>query len=54
VLERADRDGLPAYLETATARNVLLYERQGFDVVEEMTLPNTDVHGWLMLRRPGR
>jgi GNAT superfamily N-acetyltransferase len=52
VLERCDRDGVPAYLETATARNVLLYERLGFDVVEELTLPRTDVHGWLMLRRP--
>ena len=52
VMERADRDGLPAYLETATGRNVLLYERQGFRVVEELTLPNTDVHGWLMLRPP--
>lgn len=50
VLDRCDRDGIPAYLETATGRNVLLYERVGFDVVEELTLPNTDVHGWLMLR----
>ncbi|HEX7195926.1 MAG TPA: GNAT family N-acetyltransferase [Candidatus Limnocylindria bacterium] len=50
VLERCDRDRTPAYLETATGRNVLLYERLGFDVVEELTLPNTDVHGWLMLR----
>ncbi|MEA2652574.1 MAG: hypothetical protein QOI85_2295 [Chloroflexota bacterium] len=50
VLDRCDRDGIPAYLETATARNVLLYERLGFDVVEELTLPDTDVHGWLMLR----
>ncbi len=53
ILERSRRDGIPAYLETATARNVLLYERLGFDVVEELTLPNTDVHGWLMLRRAG-
>jgi ribosomal protein S18 acetylase RimI-like enzyme len=52
VLERCDRERLPAYLETATGRNVLLYERVGFDVVEELTLPNTDVHGWLMLRAP--
>ena len=52
-LERADRDGVPAYLETAVARNVLLYERLGFDVVEEMELPGTDVRGWLMLRPPG-
>ncbi len=50
ILDRCDRNGIPAYLETATARNVLLYERLGFDVVEELTLPDTDVHGWLMLR----
>ena len=50
VLDRCQREGIPAYLETATARNVLLYERLGFDVVEELTLPTTDVHGWLMLR----
>ena len=52
VLERADREQHPAYLETATGRNVLLYERQGFSVVEELTLPGTDVHGWLMRRIP--
>jgi len=50
VLDRCDRAGIAAYLETATARNVLLYERLGFDVVEELTLPRTDVHGWLMVR----
>jgi ribosomal protein S18 acetylase RimI-like enzyme len=52
VLERADREEVAAYLETATARNVLLYERQGFAVVEELNLPGTDIHGWLMRRRP--
>lgn len=52
VLLRADADGTPAYLETATAHNVLLYERHGFDVVEEVILPKTDVRGWLMLRPP--
>jgi ribosomal protein S18 acetylase RimI-like enzyme len=50
VLALADAQGTEAYLETATARNVLLYERAGFEVVEELTLPGTDVHGWLMLR----
>ena len=49
-LAMADADGIAAYLETATGRNVLLYERLGFTVVEELTLPDTDVHGWLMLR----
>jgi ribosomal protein S18 acetylase RimI-like enzyme len=52
VLDRCDRDGTPAYLETAVARNVLLYERLGFGVVEEVDLPGTDIHGWLMVRKP--
>jgi ribosomal protein S18 acetylase RimI-like enzyme len=52
VLRAADASGTFAYLETATARNVLLYERHGFAVVEELVLPSTDIHGWLMLRRP--
>lgn len=51
VLDRCDRDAIPAYLETAVARNVLLYERLGFEVVEELILPHSDVRGWLMLRR---
>lgn len=52
VLDRCDREGVPAYLETATARNVLLYERVGFEVVEELIVPKTDVRGWLMRRTP--
>lgn len=54
VLEAADATGAEAYLETATARNVLLYERHGFAVVEELLLPRTDIRGWLMLRPPHR
>lgn len=49
-LERADAEAMPAYLEAATARSVLLYERHGFEVVEELIIPRTDVRGWLMLR----
>ena len=30
-LERCDRDGLPAYLESSNPRNVPLYERYGFE-----------------------
>lgn len=51
-LAEADARGERAYLETAVGRNVLLYERHGFDVVEELVLPKTDIHGWLMLRQP--
>jgi len=52
VLDQCDRDRIPAYLETARERNLPLYERHGFRVVEELALPGTSVHGWLMRRDP--
>lgn len=51
-LEEADRRGLPAYLESSNIRNVPLYERHGFKVTEEVTLPRGPAV-WLMWR-PGR
>ncbi len=51
VLDRCDAEDRPAYLETAGIGNVQLYQRHGFEVVEELTLPRTDIRGWLMLRR---
>jgi len=38
VLEHADRAKLPAYLESSNPRNVSLYLRQGFTVVNELEL----------------
>jgi ribosomal protein S18 acetylase RimI-like enzyme len=53
VLERCDREGLPAYLETDTERNVTLYERHGFRVMERFNLPGrTEPPIWLMWREP--
>lgn len=36
VLDRCDRQGLPAYLESSNIRNVPFYERHGFKVVTEV------------------
>jgi len=35
-LARVDADGLPAYLESTNPRNRTLYERHGFEAVEEI------------------
>jgi ribosomal protein S18 acetylase RimI-like enzyme len=52
VLERCDAEGVPAYLETDTERNVQLYERHGFKVTEEFPLPGGGPPIWLMWRDP--
>ncbi|MBN2650826.1 MAG: GNAT family N-acetyltransferase, partial [Spirochaetales bacterium] len=46
----ADEAKLPIYLETETERNVHLYERFGFTILEEMTLPVISQPMWIMLR----
>jgi GNAT superfamily N-acetyltransferase len=39
VLERCDREGVPAYLESSTERNRVLYERNGFDLTDVFRMP---------------
>ena len=52
VLARADADGLACYLETAKARNLPLYQRQGFQIVLEADVPKGGPHIWTMMRAP--
>ena len=52
VLERCDRDGIPAYLESSKEKNVPLYERNGFKVTEVFQVPNGGPPLWLMWRDP--
>lgn len=51
-LERARESETAIILETGTRRNVLLYERLGFDVVEEADSPEGGPHVWFMRRNP--
>ncbi len=50
-LERCDRDGLPAYLESSDPRNRALYERHGFEVIDEVQFADSPPI-WPMLRPP--
>lgn len=52
-LERCDREGLPAYLESSNPRNISLYRRFGFEVVGEIQA-GTSPSMYPMLRRPAR
>jgi ribosomal protein S18 acetylase RimI-like enzyme len=52
VLDICDRDGEGAYLESSKERNVPFYERHGFRVTEELTVPKGGPKMWLMWRDP--
>jgi GNAT superfamily N-acetyltransferase len=52
VLERCDRERTPAYLEASTPRNRALYERHGFEVVEECRYASDGPLMWRMWREP--
>jgi GNAT superfamily N-acetyltransferase len=51
ILERCDREGVPAYLEASSPRNRALYERHGFAVVEEIRVKDSPPM-WRMWRTP--
>ena len=44
----AERDGVPAFLETGNPRNVPYYERFGFRVIDEGDAPGGGPHIWFM------
>ena len=52
VLVRADADGVPAYLESSSERNLPLYERNGFRVVGELQALGHGPTIWRMWREP--
>ncbi|KUI23378.1 hypothetical protein AU193_01085 [Mycobacterium sp. GA-1285] len=51
VLENADRNGVPAYLEASCPANKRLYERHGFETVRELTVADSPPL-YAMWRRP--
>lgn len=52
VLNRCDRDRIPAYLESSNERNITLYERHGFRVTDALRLPKGGPALRLMWREP--
>ena len=51
VLYRCDAERMPAYLETSNERNLTLYQRHGFEVINECDIPKGP-HFWGMWRPP--
>jgi len=54
MLARIDKEGLPCYVETEGEKNISMYKRYGFKVLEEFTVPDTKDTLVAMLREPKR
>jgi GNAT superfamily N-acetyltransferase len=52
ILDRADREGVPATLETAQPRNLPLYRRLGFEVLDEIDAGETGGLTLWTMKRP--
>lgn len=52
VLARLDREGRPCYVDTVNGEAVPMYEHFGFRILEESTIPGTDLPAWALLRPP--
>jgi len=52
VLEKADADKMPIYLETHDERNASYYQRHSFDLIHTVNIPKYDLPIWCMLREP--
>jgi ribosomal protein S18 acetylase RimI-like enzyme len=50
MLDEIDKQGLPAYLETDSEKNYLMYQHFGFKIVDELILPKAGIRLWSMLR----
>jgi ribosomal protein S18 acetylase RimI-like enzyme len=52
ILDRCDSERLPAYLEASSMRSRALYERHGFELVEELRVEDGAPPLWRMWREP--
>jgi GNAT superfamily N-acetyltransferase len=51
-LTHVDEEGMPSYLESSKERNVPLYARYGFEVIDEYHGPGDAPTLWRMWREP--
>ncbi|MFX1495814.1 MAG: GNAT family N-acetyltransferase, partial [Promethearchaeota archaeon] len=52
MLKTIKSDGLPIYVETNTEKNMSIYQKYDFEILEHEIIPETDVPLWCMLRKP--
>ena len=51
MVKTIESDGLPIYVETNTEKAMSIYQKHGFEILEQSIIPKTDVPLWCMLRK---
>ncbi|MFX0001353.1 MAG: hypothetical protein ACFE9Q_14400 [Candidatus Hodarchaeota archaeon] len=51
MFNQIDEQELPCFLDTNNKKNLLIYKRFGFRIVEEYQIPETNVINWAMIRK---
>ena len=52
MLKTIESEGLPVYVDTNTEKNVSIYQKYGFEIIEHGIIPETPIPLWCMLRKP--
>jgi ribosomal protein S18 acetylase RimI-like enzyme len=52
ILQLADQQNLPCYVETSTEKAVRFYQKNGFEVLRTIELPKQNLQFWTMKREP--
>jgi len=52
LVEESEQTGVPLYTETTLGEAVGVYERFGFSILNQITLPVYDLPMWELLREP--
>ncbi|MDV2991430.1 MAG: hypothetical protein N4J56_001084 [Chroococcidiopsis sp. SAG 2025] len=52
ILQQADLERIPCYLETFSEKNVYFYRQHGFQVLKTIDMPEVNLHLWTMKREP--
>ncbi|MFX1275724.1 MAG: GNAT family N-acetyltransferase [Promethearchaeota archaeon] len=52
MITEVETDDLPIYVETNVEKNVSIYQKYGFEILEHLIIPETDIPLWCLLRKP--
>jgi len=52
LIDKADAEDMPIYLETHEQKNVTYYHKFGFELICEVTIPKHGLEVWCMIREP--